>query len=93
MSARATPPLAEMRLCLRDMLRRDEVRTARQRVSRAAGRSEQSSSRNETSPGSGAVSKAATIYSMDFLSSIFCERSRNCSFFAYTGMRVYIMES
>jgi hypothetical protein len=46
-------------------------------ASRAAGRREQSSSRRETSPRSGAVARAATIYSVDFLSSAFCDKSRN----------------
>lgn len=38
------------------------------RASRAADRSEQSSSRSETNPGFGAVAKAATTYSIDLLS-------------------------
>ena len=83
MSASATPPDAEIRLCRREMLRNDDVRTARQSVSRAAGRSAQSSKRRETKPASGAVASAATMYSIAFLSKGFCERSRNCKLFAY----------
>lgn len=41
------------------------------RVSRAGGRSAQSSRRRDTRPGSGAVAKAATTYSIDFLSNEF----------------------
>jgi hypothetical protein len=83
MSASATPPDAEIRLCRREMLRNDDVRTARQSDSRAAGRSAQSSKRRETKPASGAVANAATTYSIAFLSKGFCERSRNCKLFAY----------
>lgn len=71
-------PVALIRLCRREILRKEEVRTVRASTSRAGARREQSSSRRETSPGSGAVARAATIYSVDFLSSAFCERSRNC---------------
>lgn len=82
MSASATAPVAEIRLCRREMLRRDEVRTTRDSVSRAFGRKEQSSRRKETRPGSGAVTRQAVIYSTAFLSRFVCDKSRNCRLFA-----------
>ena len=60
-----------------------------QRTSKAAGRNEQSSRRRDTNPGSGAVSRPATIYSIDFLSRIFCERSKNCRLFAWLKVTLY----
>ena len=60
-----------------------------QRTSKAAGRNEQSSRRKDTNPGSGAVSRLATIYSIDFLSRIFCERSKNCRLFAWLKVTLY----
>jgi hypothetical protein len=53
------------------------------KVSSTAGRSKQSSIRNDTNPGPGAWARAATMYSIDFLSIGFCEISRNCRLFAY----------
>lgn len=53
------------------------------RASRAAGRRKQSSTRNETNPGAGAMAKAAAIYSMDFLSKEFWDKSKNWRLFAY----------
>jgi hypothetical protein len=46
-------------------------------TSRPAGRNEQSSIRRETRPGVGAVGNAAVMYSTDFLSREFCDKSRN----------------
>ena len=54
-------------------------------ASNACGLRAQSSRRNETKPWMGASGSAAAIYSMHFLSSVFCERSRNCRFLAYLG--------
>ena len=51
-------------------------------ASRTCGFSEQSSIRNETMPGVGASGRAAAIYSTDFLSKAFCDKSRNCKDFA-----------
>lgn len=63
-------------------MRNCNVRTRRHlpNASRAAGRSEQSSKRRETNPLSFAGLRAAPIYSTDFLSKKFCDRSKNCSF-------------
>ena len=52
-------------------------------ASSACGLSEQSSRRNETTPGVGASGSAAAMYSIDFFSKIFCDKSRNCKTLAY----------
>jgi hypothetical protein len=104
MSASATALVALILLCRRDMFRSEDVRTARAisskhgcssssdghlpRTSSAGERSEQSSSRSETSPGFGAVDSDAVMYSTDLLSSTFCERSRNWRASDWTPGRV-----
>ena len=48
------------------------------KVSKDAGLKEQSSNRKDTRPDADAGFRADPMYSTDFLSSIFCDKSRNC---------------
>lgn len=48
------------------------------RVSRDAGLNEQSSIRKDTRPGADAGFNAEPMYSIDLLSTAFCDRSKNC---------------
>lgn len=59
------------------------------RASRAVGLSAQSSNRRETRPIAGASGNALAMYSIDLLSSVFCETSRNCRLFDCSDYRVY----
>ena len=86
--ARATAPVALMRLYLRDIFRNDDLRTALASTSREAGLREQSSNRNETRPGVGASGRAAAMYSIDFLSREFWDRSKNWRLLVCAGVIV-----
>ena len=65
----------------------------RPRVSKDAGRKEQSSIRKDTKPGVDAGFRADPMYSMDLLSSAFCERSKNCRLFDFCTKEPTILKA